>query len=1186
MNGLRKRVLSGILLCILFALPGLADTNPEGNTLIDTTLTSGDCLNLGTIDNTSDYRHGIQSDTFLLVNGPTGLILTSGYNALGILAKNGGDAWNIGGSIITSGDEAYGMDAWLGSTATNLAGSIETWGRYSLGLTAYDHSSALNTGSILTHGADASGLYVGYVSSGSNAGSIVTSGDDAHGMVAWTVSTAENTGSIVTSGENAYGMSAESDSIVINALSGDITTLGVGSHGMVASNDSLAENAGEILTMGHYADGMLASNRSVATNTYDGFILTGGYGSFGMSAIGWSSVYNHGAILTGDGLATGMAARENSTAINWEDGFIFTNGEGARGMEAHEDSLAENRGTIQTLGEEAAGILVSENSVGLNSGMILTAGDKSPGMKATWESRAENTGWILTLGEEAHGMFAWVSSDVVNSSLITTSGDRSFGMMAEANSSATNTASGDIHTNGELAHGMAASDDSLVTNEGFIVTSGDNAYGMRAGNFSAATNSGTITTSGNFGRGIRVVDHSTGQNTASGSIETWGSGSSGMVADIHSVISNDGSIVTHGNSAYGMHALGGSTALNTAMDSIETWGESAYGMAAFDNSTALNTGSITTHGDKAIGMYAHISSYATNSGFITTYGAEAFGMRADEGSSLWNYGNILTEGDGAHGMDVVESSDAFNAGTITTRGLDAHAVRVDNGGVFTNSGTLDSLNGYAVAATGHSQVTLNDGTVLAGSHVLSGDADSSLWVDMSEALSAQVAGFGFFYKQGSGWMTLEDGSIAWSTSLEDGTLEIAEGTQFKTMGYEQFPDGTLYMTADPVLTPLYVETEAEIAGLHVVDGSGAALPGIYTYIDAGSYIDNFDTEFVNFDPVYDPYMPQWFSEGGREYYRGMIAYAFSEQALGLVSAIQDWSLLRWVMGNHLADVSAGLYDLSDGKRHFHFHGLYGKTERDPAGDSPAGFDATQSGVSLGFDQRVNDRTVWGLYAGYTKNDLDITRVAPAASDWENQESWHFGGYVSYRTGNWILTDALTYRTTDHETWRNQLGGAATADFDSWSITNDFRAGYVIREIGPDSNWEIVPEIGFNFGHLSRDGYTEKNGFTYRDFDTTVWESVLGVRFRGEFARDDGSRWVPQLRLSWVHLLSGDDVTVAQGWGGDWHTYTEVLDDDAFVVDLGVSLFTAGNTEFSLSYNGRFSDNSESHGAWLRIMMKF
>ena len=98
--------------------------------------------------------------------------------------------------------------------------------------------------------------------------------------------------------------------------------------------------------------------------------------------------------------------------------------------------------------------------------------------------------------------------------------------------------------------------------------------------------------------------------------------------------------------------------------------------------------------------------------------------------------------------------------------------------------------------------------------------------------------------------------------------------------------------------------------------------------------------------------------------------------------------------------------------------------------------------------------------------------------------------------------------------------------------------------------------------------------------------MLGIRFRGEFARDDGSKWVPQLRLSWVHLLDGDDVTVAQGWYGDWHTYTEELDEDALVVDLGVSLYTAGNMEISLNYNGRFSDNSEFHGAWLRFMKKF
>jgi hypothetical protein len=737
-----------------------------------------------------------------------------------------------------------------------------------------------------------------------------------------------------------------------------------------------------------------------------------------------------------------------------------------------------------------------------------------------------------------------------------------------------------------------------VTNEGSIVTSGDAAYGMWASGGSTATNTatGTIVTDGPNAAGMYAYTGSTVENAGSIVTENQAADarSYGMVAEDHSHAVNTGTIETKGGISYGMFALNNSTALNTSNESIVTWGESAYGMAAFDTASADNTGSVTTHGDSAIGMYAHISSYAENSGSVTTSGDRAMGMRADETSTLLNSGTIVTSGEGSHGMEVVENSHGTNTGTITATGAGAHAARVDNGGVFTNSGTLDSLQGYAASATNNSQVWLLDGTVLAGSHVLAGDATSSLDVVMdalaplavSPDISAQVVGFGHFTKAGTGWMKLEGGSWAWNTHLAAGTLEIEEGTQFWTGTYLQDAGSNLYMFADPYVVPLVVSDDADMSGTVTIDGSRVFLPGVYTFIDAGSYVDNFDTAFTNMDPLYDPYQPVWFSEGGRELYKGMIGYSFSEQALGMVAAIHDWSLLRWTMANHMADVADGLVDLEDGSRHFHFQGLYGKTERDPAGDSAAGFDATQSGVSLGFDQKIDELTSWGLYAGYTKNEMDITHVLPAAEDWENQETWHFGGYVSRRAGNWLLTDALTYRTTDHESFRRQINENATAKFDSWSITNDFRAGYLLKEIDGNSNWQVVPEVGFNYGHINRDGYEEENGFTYGDFDATVWEGVLGVRFRGEFAREDGSKWVPQARISWVHLLGGDDITLAQSWYGDTHEYTELLDDDYLVVDLGFALYTAGDAQISLNYNGRFGDNSEFHGAWLRFRMGF
>jgi len=715
-------------------------------------------------------------------------------------------------------------------------------------------------------------------------------------------------------------------------------------------------------------------------------------------------------------------------------------------------------------------------------------------------------------------------------------------MMATNVSSADN--EGSITTHGTGANGMLAEYNAFASNSGSILTEGVGAYGMRAYGISSADNSGSITTSGD--------------------------NSFGMAAENGSYAVNSGTIVTSGDNSYGMFAYDHSTALNTSSESIETFGDGSHGMVADSFSAVTNTGSVTTHGDGAHGMVAVGSSTADNSGTVTTYG------------------------DNSVGMVVSQNSTGTNSGTLTTRGAGADAAYVEYGSTFTNTGTLDSLQGYAVRATDFSQVWLLDGTVLAGSHTLRGDMTSSLDVVMNDLdtlsvspdISAQVVGFGYFTKAGNGWMTLEDGSWAWNTHLAAGTLEIAEGTQFWTGTYLQDEGSNLYMYADPYVVPLVVSDDADISGTVTIDGSRVYLPGVYTYIDAGSYVDNFDTAFVNMDPLYDPYQPVWFSEGDRELYKGMIGYSFSEQALGMVAAIHDWSLLRWVMANHMADIADGLVDLEDGSRHFHFQGLYGKTERDPAGDSAAGFDATQSGVSFGFDQKLDGQTAWGLYAGYTTNDLDITHVEPAAFDGEDQETWHFGGYVSYRTGNWILTDALTYRTTDHESFRRQINENATAKFDSWSITNDFRAGYMVKEIDENSSWQIVPEVGFNYGTINRDAYEEENGFEYGDFDATVWEGVLGVRFRGEYAREDGSKWVPSVRVSWVHVLSGDDITLTQTWYGDTHEYTEILDDDYFVVDFGVSLYTAGDTEISLNYNGRFGENSDFHGAWLRFRMGF
>ena len=70
----------------------------------------------------------------------------------------------------------------------------------------------------------------------------------------------------------------------------------------------------------------------------------------------------------------------------------------------------------------------------------------------------------------------------------------------------------------------------------------------------------------------------------------------------------------------------------------------------------------------------------------------------------------------------------------------------------------------------------------------------------------------------------------------------------------------------------------------------------------------------------------------------------------------------------------------------------------------------------------------------------LTDVVPASSDWEEQDSWHIGAYICKRYDKWIISDTLTYRTTDQQLQKAK-DGDARASFDSWAITNDIRAGY-------------------------------------------------------------------------------------------------------------------------------------------------
>lgn len=774
----------------------------------------------------------------------------------------------------------------------------------------------------------------------------------------------------------------------------------------------------------------------------------------------------------------------------------------------------------------------------INNGEIKISEDEKRGMYVEGEKTvATNNGVIITSGKRGYGMHTYNYSKALNYGYINTSGIEGHGMYAHYNAEAHNY--GYVKTCGDKSYGMYAYyDKSEAHNHGSIVTSGEEALGMRAYFNSKAYNNFRIVTSGENAEGMYASNNSEAVNN--GIILARGVGGYGIKVQNYSSAINNGNIVTSGDFGNGMDAYNDSDICNNG--NIVTSGNESHGMSAWKDSEAINDGNITTFGNKSRGMDTWWDSEGTNKGNITTSGKNGYGMYADKNSNIHNDGKVETSGEVAYGMYAKNKSSAENREKITTSGESAHGMYLVEKSTGTNEGNI------AVTGADADAVHIDDST-FTNTGIL-----SSLNGNAITAFDSSV--------------TLLDGTVLASSQdiVGDETsslsVEMNENLSARVKGFESFTK----------------------SGKGTFQVEGGSYSGYVHNNKEGTFKIEKGTQFV----------AEKFTQEDRA---TLNIFANSN------SATEHSAIPLWVKTH--ASISGGLViDMSTAMQPGLYRFIGTNTYNDNfntyfvnnpyyipyeigwiSGSSPLGFEAKTKGLSFGFDQKVNDTTIWGMYAGYTEKDIDFTDVFPASSDWEEQDTWHLGAYMSKRFDRWVISDTLTYRSTDHNSFRRQIDGDARASFDSWAITNDIRVGYMMSEIGENSKWEIVPEIGINVGYFERDGYRESNGYTYGDYDTTVVEGLIGVRLKGKYLSEDGSPFVPHLRLSYVKVLSGDDVTIDQTCRGNTKWFTEELDDYYFVTDLGMSLYRSNGFGMSLNYTGRFGDNSDSHGGWLRLDWK-
>ena len=664
-----------------------------------------------------------------ITNAVGSLIQTLGSGSQGILAQSiGGGGGNAGGGVVAASGDSVQMNVAVGGSGGNGGSgqsvTVNNYGTISTGWRAVDGG-----GTSYTTGGDAVGILAQSIGGGGGAAgssdaaatigaltqiedllnapsksydaTLAVGGTGGKGGDGGTVQVT-NTGSVATLGERAYGILAQSigggggiggaATSAANSVLGGPT--GGGNSGTYAANVSVAGSGGA------------AGNGGSVTVQGSGSVLTAGYGAIGILA---QSI--------GGGGGVGAEGSVNTTTTLG----IGAGWSGSGGAAGTGGVVSVTAGTVSTLGDDAHGIVAQSiggggglGSLGCSNSTAASVGGiqttlcygNPAGVTGSFAPWNDASSFTIHMGGGAGASGSGGDVTVNLDGALSTSGARSIAVVAQSigggggliTASAANTAS--VALQAAAGENNGASGTVTVTQAAgaSITTSGNGAWGILAQSLYGggglagdpslpigSLTANTIWTSNmvSVGAGAVNVD-------LAGSITTTGANAHGVVAQ--SVGGGGGIANSSGNTSL---ALGNSATLNGSV-------EGKYAAIGGTVTVTVEAGAtIRTTGPGSIGILAQstgVSSdqtgHATPPINITVNGTVIGGSRAGSNGGVTAAGLVLSGG----GFQSVSNDWSSNVNQVT----------IGASGVV---GTVDGINGTAIAASDGPVMLTNSGTI-------------------------------------------------------------------------------------------------------------------------------------------------------------------------------------------------------------------------------------------------------------------------------------------------------------------------------------------------------------------------------------------------------------------------------------------------------------------------------------------
>lgn len=244
----------------------------------------------------------------------------------------------------------------------------------------------------------------------------------------------------------------------------------------------------------------------------------------------------------------------------------------------------------------------------------------------------------------------------------------------------------------------------------------------------------------------------------------------------------------------------------------------------------------------------------------------------------------------------------------------------------------------------------------------------------------------------------------------------------------------------------------------------------------------------------------------------------------------------------------------------------------------SGFDTNSGGVAMGIDKQLDNRTKVGL--GYAYSSTDISSGI-RDTDVDTHTAFVYG---QYKPANWYINTVVAYNWSDYSEKKAALGFNANADYDveSWAVQSLY--GYEMQLNG----YDVTPEAGLRYAHISQDGYTDAIGTSVAANDSDILTAIVGAKVAKDYALDSDTIIRPELRAAVTYDLVDDannsNVVLANGVA--YRVNGEKLNRLGFELGAKVATDVSDNWEISLAYEGGFREDYQNHTGMLNAKYKF